>query len=212
MSSEFLLFQLAVLFIPGLIWAGIDSQYGRKTEQSDIQFFLTAFKFGIVSYVATFVIYTASGSKFEIIDIGSASTKFVINGEVFKEIAIATAVGFVLSIIWLYATTFKILTRALQFIGATKAYGDEDVWDFTFNSSSPAVEYVHFRDFEKSLIYGGWVSTFSSTEKLRELVLRDVIVYDFDGSVLYHTPLLYIARAVGDIHIEFPYTERAGQA
>lgn len=209
MSSEFLLFQLAVFFIPGLIWAGIDSQFGRKTQQSDIQFFLSAFKFGIVSYVVTYLIYTLFGSNFAIGDISSANTKFVIDKEIFKEIALATVVGFILSILWLYATTYKVLTRILQAVGATKAYGDEDVWDYTFNSSNAAVEYVHFRDFDKNLIYGGWVSTFSSTEKLRELVLRDVIVYDFDGSELYHTPLLYIARAVGDIHIEFPYTERA---
>jgi hypothetical protein len=92
-------------------------------------------------------------------------------------------------------------------IGATKRYGDEDVWDYTFNAhaSIASVEYIHFRDFEKELIYGGWVATFSETEKLRELVLQDVEVYNFDGQALYSVPMLYLARAPENLHIEFPY-------
>lgn len=58
-------------------------------------------------------------------------------------------------------------------IKATKTYGDEDVWDFTFNSSDAAVEYVHFRDFANRIVYAGGVREFSETDKLRELVLRD---------------------------------------
>lgn len=85
-----------------------------------------------------------------------------------------------------------------------KKYGDEDVWDFTFNSSDVETEYVHFRDFEHQLVYAGWVNAFSETNKLRELVLRDVIVYNFDGEEFYRTPLLYLARAPENIHIEFP--------
>ena len=98
-----------------------------------------------------------------------------------------------------------MLTRFLQKIKATKAYGDEDVWDFTFNSSVPAVEYVHFRDFENKFVYAGWVMTFFETEKLRELVLRDVQVFDFEGVLQYEMPLLYLARNAESIHIEFPY-------
>jgi hypothetical protein len=98
-----------------------------------------------------------------------------------------------------------LLTRFLQLIGATKKYGDEDVWDFTFNSRDTAVEYVHVRDFANQCVYAGWVNTFSETDRLRELVLLDVIVYDFDGQELYRVPRLYLARAPDSIHIEFPY-------
>jgi hypothetical protein len=49
------------------------------------------------------------------------------------------------------------------------------------------------------------VTTYSETEKLRELVLRDVIVYNLEGEELYKTPMLYLARAPENVHIEFPY-------
>ncbi len=100
------------------------------------------------------------------------------------QIAIATVVGFILGVIWLYAVNYKWMTRFLQTIGATKTYGDEDVWDFTFNSSDATSEYVHVRDFENKIVYAGWVAVFSETGKMREVVLRDAIVYDFDGSQL----------------------------
>jgi hypothetical protein len=111
----------------------------------------------------------------------------------------------ILAILWLYGATYKIGTRFLQKIGATKTFGDEDVWDFTFNSSVAAVEYVHFRDFANQIVYAGWVREYSETDKLRELVLRDAEIYDFDGNKLFETPLVYFARNPENIHIEFPF-------
>jgi hypothetical protein len=124
-----------------------------------------------------------------------------------KEILWAVGVGLVLAVVWIYSSTYKWLTRFLQFIRATKKYGDEDVWDFIFNSPIPAVEYVHFRDFANSIVYAGWVRQFSETEKLRELVLRDVQVFDLNGLKLFETPLVYLARQPENIHIDFPYRE-----
>lgn len=92
----------------------------------------------------------------------------------------------------------------MKCIGATKRYGDEDVWDFTFNAHDRNVEYVHLRDFDKKIVYAGWVERFSDTEKVRELVLRDVEVFDFESNELFATPRVYIARPMDDIDIEFP--------
>ena len=88
-----------------------------------------------------------------------------------------------MGVVWLFAVNNKWMARFLQKIGATKRFGDEDLWDFTFNSSEAAVEYAHFRDFDQKVVYAGFVRSFSETEKLRELVLRDVTVHDFEGKV-----------------------------
>jgi hypothetical protein len=111
-----------------------------------------------------------------------------------------------LSIGWLYLSTYKALTWLLQRAKATRKYGDEDVWDYTFNSRNTAVDYVHVRDFTNHYVYAGWVNSFSETDKRRELVLLNVIVYNFDAEELYKTPRLYLARPPENIHIEFPYT------
>jgi Family of unknown function (DUF6338) len=206
---DVLILQLAILFLPGLIWAKLDARYTPKPKASDIEFFLRAFLFGVATYGIIFLIYSALGWPFTIINLADAGTQSVVTPAVLKEVLAATVLGFLLSIVWIYGSTYKWLTRFLQKIKATKTYGDEDVWDFTFNSSVAAVEYVHFRDFENKFVYAGWVMTFSETEKLRELVLRDVQVFDFEGVLQYETPLLYLARNAENIHIEFPYRGRA---
>jgi hypothetical protein len=205
MKIDTLILQLAILFLPGLIWARLDARYALKTKPSDIEFFLRAFLFGLSSYAVTFLIFAALGWPFTLVNVAEVGTQPVVTNAVFKEVLWATVIGVVLAIIWIYTATYKWLTRFLQFIKATKTYGDEDVWDYTFNSSIPAVEYVHFRDFENQLVCAGWVKEYSETEKLRELVLRDVQVYDFEGTLQYEIPLLYLARAPENIHIEFPY-------
>lgn len=66
---------------------------------------------------------------------------------------------------------------------------------------------MHVRDFANGYLYAGWVNIFSETDRLRELVLLNVIVYDLNGTELYQVPRLYIARPQENMHIEFPYTK-----
>jgi hypothetical protein len=205
MKIDLLLLQLAVLLLPGLIWARLDARYALKTKPSDTEFFLRAFQFGLVSYGVTYVLYWVVGWPFVLIDLADAGTKPVLTSAIVPEVLAATGVGLILSILWIYSATYKWITWILQKIRATKMYGDEDVWDYTFNSPVPAVEYVNFRDFENKIVYAGWVVSFSETEKLRELVLRDVQIFDFEGTLLFGLPMVYLARAPENIHIEFPY-------
>ncbi len=196
--------QIAVLFLPGIIWARIDMRYAAKEKRSDLDFFIATFIFGLVAYSLTFVGYAAAGRTFRVVDFKAVGDTSVLTSQVCWEILIATAVGFVLAILWVYASTWKILTKFLQFIRATKRYGDEDVWDFTFNSAGTHTRFVNVRDFDKKIVYTGRVNAFSESEKLRELTLYDVEVYDFDANFMYAVPHLYMARRPDDIHIEFP--------
>jgi hypothetical protein len=205
MKVDLLILQLAVIFLPGIIWARLDATYAAKVRPSEVEFFLRAFLFGLTTYAAEFVVFTAVGRPFRMADLADAATRAVVDRDVLAEILWALVIGVTLAIAWLYFAKYKILTRFLQTIGATKKYGDEDVWDFTFNSRDVAVEYVHFRDLEHKFVYAGWVNSFSESDKVRELVLLDVIVYDFDGGELYRTPRVYLARPPDAIHIEFPY-------
>jgi hypothetical protein len=204
---DLLILQLAVLFLPGIIWARLDANYAAKAKLSDVEFFLRAFLFGITIYAVEFIAFTLAGWPFRMVNVVDVATKEIFTRDIAGQILWGIGIGIVLSILWIYASTYKLITIFLQLIKATKKYGDEDVWDFTFNSGKPQVEYIHFRDFANSYVYSGWVNTFSETDKLRELVLRDVIVSDFDGSELFKLPFLYLARAPENIHIEFPYLE-----
>ena len=205
MGVSLLVIQIAIIFLPGIIWARLDLTYGKKGKLSDTEFLIRAFMFGMVTYAITFLVFTALGRPFAMLNFDDQAKGALVTGQIAWEVVWATLTSILLSVIWLYITNYKILTRVLQFVKATKPYGDEDVWDFTFNSAQAAVEYCHYRDFEQKIVYSGWVDTFSETEKLRELVLRDAQVFDFDGKLLFEIPLLYLARKPDNIHLEFPY-------
>ena len=42
--------------------------------------------------------------------------------------------------------------KFLHIVGATRRYGDEDVWSYTLNSNRANVEYVHLRDLENGIL------------------------------------------------------------
>ena len=206
MKLDLLIVQIAIIFLPGLIWARLDVRYAQKAKPTDIEFVIRAFLFGITSSAVVFSLYSFAGWPVHLLsDFTGAQDKLVVSRDIAAEIAVATATGLLLSILWIYASTYKWLTRFLKFIKATKADGDEDVWGFTFNSGRLGNDYVHFRDFESKTVSAGWVTSFSEVGGLRELVLEDVEVFDFDGNKLYDTPMLYLARSPEKIHIEFPY-------
>jgi hypothetical protein len=174
---------------------------GVKITQFDL--ILNAFIFGVVSYAILGLIYWRFGWTLHILNLDSDSKK-LLQPDVFPEILYAVAISILGGIMLLYIENYKLFTRCVQFIRATKTYGDEDVWDFVFTSPSQSVRFVHFRDFDQKVVYAGYVDLFSESGALRELVLRGVIVYDFDGNEMYQVPRLYLARDRDKIHIEFP--------
>lgn len=204
MTPTLFFIQLAILLLPGVLWARIDTAYGNKRDQSQFEFGIRVLLFGLTSYAATYILFSALNIPFEMIDLANAADKNVLTRGMVVQTLWAILIGFAASIIWLYAVNYKILTRILQGIGATKRYGDEDVWEFTFNSNSSDVQFVHIRDFPNRVVYSGWVSVFSETERLRELVLSEVDIYDFDGNLISSPPRLYISRNPDGLHIEFP--------
>jgi hypothetical protein len=200
-----LFFELALILIPGFIWMKIHSSYGAKGEKSQFDLLLNAFIFGVFSYAPLYLLYRIHGWNLKLFEL-DIDSKRLIQSDIFPEIMAAVGIAVVCGVLHLYFENYKVFTRLVQRIGATKTYGDEDVWDFVFNSPSRATSFVHFRDFEQRVTYAGWVQTFSESGQLRELILGDVVVYDFEGTEMYKVPRLHLARERENIHIEFPIT------
>ena len=124
--------------------------------------------FGLAAYLVTFCAYWLAsffvpGLNFQLFQF-KKDVEFLDAASV-KLIFAASLVSMVCSVLWLYSSTYKLVTRFLQWIRATKRYGDEDVWDYTFNSGRAEVEYIHLRDFDKKITYAGWVEAFCGKRK-----------------------------------------------
>jgi hypothetical protein len=158
------------------------------------------------TYSVLFLIYSICGKNFGYLELAQDVEKLNFF-ELRDEITWSIPLSFCLSVLWLWAVRFRWLMKLLHKIGATSRYGDEDVWSFTLNSDQAHVEYIHFRDLENGYIFAGWVNTYSESEDHRELLLRDVIVYNEEGDEISRPPHLYISRPKNNIWMEFPYTK-----
>jgi hypothetical protein len=204
MKVDFAIAQLALIFLPGIIWANLDRKFGTGPQPQQFTLILRSFLFGVTTYFALFLLYECFGKEFAYKDFGNNSTAidlFNLKDEVMWSIPISL----ILSVIWLYSVKFRWIMRFLHKIGATNRYGDEDVWSFTLNSSQAHVEYVHVRDIENGYVFTGWVDTYSENEEFRELLLSDAIVYNDAGVEISKAPYLYLSRNKQNIWIEFPY-------
>lgn len=201
---DFALAQLALIFMPGIIWANIDAKYGSGLKPQQTTLLIRAFMFGIATYSAIYLIYLACGKTFGYQDLASGPEKVDLF-ELKDEIAWSIPLSFIFSIIWLWIVRYRLLTKLLHKIGETRRYGDEDVWSHTLNSDQANVEYVHLRDLENGFVFAGWVSTYSESEDFREVLLASVIVYNEEGSEISRAPFLYLSRPKNNIWMEFPY-------
>ncbi len=207
MTVDIALVQLALVFLPGIVWASVHRRFGARTEVSNFDFLLQIFVFGVIAYAVSFVAYATLGASHPLSaaldDVAEATSVVLPPVDVLISVAIAAGLG----VAFLYVENYKLLTRLLQGIRATRTFGDEDVWDFTFNSALPNFEYAQIRDFERRLTFSGWVLTYSASGETRELVLERAQVHDFEGKLLYDMPYIYLSRPVEDVHVEFPYRD-----
>lgn len=206
-----LVLTLALIFLPGIIWARLDAKYASQTKPTQFDLILNVFVFGLIAYVVTYIIYLIPCiQKFAVfnlvaLDVDDKKAQSILNENIVDDILVATFVSLVLAPIWLSLKHHKIITRILQKLKVTNRYGDEDVWDFTLNSTEKTTRYVNLRDIRTGVTFSGYVEVFSETPALRELLLRNVCAYDTDsGEPVFEIPRLYLAREPKEITMEFP--------
>jgi hypothetical protein len=216
--NEFVV-QVADVFMPGLVWTVVvDTLTVAKTKRSTFSTALRAFGFGLGAYFVYFLAYYLwhrwHDHAWPVLLDGIKSTG-VENLRLLRPIDVfrTTAIAPLLAIFWSLAANRKWFLRIMQKIRVTRRFGDESVWDFTFNLNTPAVEYVNLRDFENHVIYSGFVRAFSDGSETREILLEQVQVYELEsGKSLYEMPLIYLSRRREPLHLEFPYRVSAAAA
>ena len=149
---DFFFFQLAIIFLPDLIWERIVAKYALARPPTSFETGLRTFTFGLTCYFITFAIFSLLSLDVVIPEV-KRDEPFIVDKKYVTEFAAAISVSFVGSVLWLYAINFRWMSRILRHIGATKKFGGEDIWDFTFNSPEPWSEYVYVRDYENNKVF-----------------------------------------------------------
>lgn len=202
---------LALIFLPGIIWARLDAKFGSQTKPSQFELVLNVFVFGLVAYIVTYLLYlipqvsTRADFNLTAFKINDERAAEILSTTIVDDILVATIVSLVLAPAWLALTHYKIVPRFLQHIKVTNRYGDEDVWNFVLNAADKQTQYVNVRDLKTGTTMSGYVAVFSESSSMRELLLHDVLVYDSaTGVLIAEVPRLYFARDPKEITLEFP--------
>ena len=196
--------QLALLLVPGLLWAMLDAAHRPQTQSGQFVYTLRVFVFGVISYAVVGLIYNFCEKPFSIITFSESGWKL---SNSLDELAWAVTASIALSVLWLYGRTYKLVTKILNKIGATNHIADQDIWEFMFNSNDPKIKYVHARDYKNDLIYAGYVRAYSESLNLRELAMYQVVIYTGKSEKITEVPYLYLARQPVEITLEFPVQE-----
>ena len=176
-----------VFFLPGIIWNLIAIKYNhsRYRSPSDTMFIIQSIVLSGFTYSIIYLIIY-------LFHLNLTNTLIV-----FCSIPLA----FILSLGDLALGRSKLVPKFLKFLRLTDRYGNEDVWEHLLNKQIQ--EYVDIRDLENKFIYSGRVRLFSDSEKIRELYLTEVIVYDLEGNEIYNVPQMYISRPSETVIMEF---------
>ncbi|WP_282029608.1 DUF6338 family protein [Paracoccus marcusii] len=206
-----LVLTLALIFLPGIIWARLDARYARHVKPSQFELLVNVFVFGLVAYLATYLLYllppVAKYATFDLtrLPLDDTAVAQSLQVVVVDDILAATIVALILAPVWLAVQRHKLIVRLLQAVGATKRYGDEDVWDFLLSSDDPRSKYVNLRDDQTGQTFSGYVDMFSEEPGLRELVLSQVQGFETaTGAPTIEVARLYLARDPKGMTLEFP--------
>ncbi len=208
-------FQLAVVFTPGLIWATIvDALCVVEEKRTALRTSSRAFGFGLVSYLAYFTIYYVyfrcrwSVWPTVLSHLVAAPSLGDFQALRPKDVLFASILAIALSLGWSAAANRNLFHMLMRKLRITQKYGDESLWEFWFSQMGKKSEYVNFRDVERGITFAGFVKAYSGGGDVRELLLEAVRVFDSDsGAFLYEMPIVYLSRKSDVLHVEFPTAE-----
>lgn len=216
MDISSLAIRIIFLLLPGAIASTLYWKLKGRSSRKDWEDILEIIIFSLVSYllyaICTYVLSFANplwnvfgfrAKTFSHFRAFFDEKAFVDLWEIFY----ASFLSVPLALLASYSYRYKWLNKIGQKIGATTRFGDEDVWDFVHHSPALRGQWVTVRDHKLKLNYLCWIQHFSDTDRERELLMRDVSVYnDLTGKCLYKTDVIYISRKNDDLTIEAAIT------
>jgi hypothetical protein len=148
----------------------------------------------------------SSGNSDGLVQVGSENIDAIYNEDSqidWPELYVAVLISVFVALLVAWIHNRKLINRIGRWIGITKSFGDDDVWEYIHNS--PDIDWVYLRDKRQDLTYYGQISSYSDSYQPREIVMSNVVAYDnTTGEELYAVDGVYLSRATEEITIEIP--------
>lgn len=201
-----LVIRIIFLLVPGAIGATLYWKLKGRATRKDWEDILEVIIFSLLSYAVYALIVTVLDWKWPNAGIQFTAFQAFFDDRIavrWQDVFFSSIVGVFLALVASYSYQFKLVNKVGKKIRATTRFGDEDVWDFVHRSPDVRGSWVVVRDHKLNLYYSCWIQAFSDSGKERELLLRDVDVYDnTSAECRYKTPVMYLSREKDDLTIE----------
>lgn len=195
-----LAFRLIIILFPGIISTMLYRRLVIKKKWESIDIGLNALLFGILTYLLLQLIYMTL-HKGELI----IWQRLQDNQSVpYLEILYASFISVLVALVSSYVVNKQYINKTANFLKVTTKYGENNLF-YNFLSSNDVSE-VHVKDPINNLIYTGYLKYFSEDDDVREIVLEDVDMYEYDTAKhMNNLKSVYLNRAKTDnLIIEVP--------
>lgn len=195
-----LAFRLIIILFPGIISTMLYRRLVIKKKWESIDIGLNALLFGIITYLILQLVYLAINKGELIIWQRLQDNQSVPYFEILNASILSVFVAFLSAFI----VNKQYINKTANLIKVTTKYGENNLF-YTFLSSNDVTE-VHVKDPINNLIYTGYLKYFSEDEDVREIVLEDVDVFEYETAKHMNSlKSVYLNRAKSDnLIIEIP--------
>ena len=196
------LFTILCILVPGAYCAVIDISCGlrRKLNVRWLLINIALFNFAIAMIL--WLIYWGFSWDYSYFDFVDNTDGFV-RSDLKDEIAISAGLAIVISQIWLYIADRRLIYKFLVAIKATRRSQAEDIWRYVHSNEGLDFEFCDYYDFKNELVYKGRVLASSDRESVREIILIDVEIYDFNKNLINERPYIYLAFPEDQVRLDF---------
>lgn len=200
MEISELTLKLILLLIPGSIACIIYERLTIHKQWNSFKFVTNAILFGALSYLLAQISFSICNPDESFKSFWeNLPTKEIPYDVIIKASLISIVIGLAATGI----DHYKLINRFGKFIHLTNKYGDENLYSFFLNAKD--IEEVYVRDIKNNLTYHGLISSFAENDEIKELVLLDVVVYEYETSKeLYKLNRIYLSMSKDNIIIELP--------
>lgn len=198
--------QIVILGTPGILCYFLTSKLIGKIGKNSLEEFLSIFLFSILSYLIASTLIFVTNIFFENKITNDILTNiFSTNPSIKVEhILLATFVSILISILNSYIYNHNLFNKFARWIHASNRYGDEDVWQYLHTWYKREKDWTIVRDLKNDIMYLGYITAYSETEKDRELIIKDVSVYkNSTGEYILNSSDIYLSIEKNNITIEF---------
>ncbi|HVZ26386.1 MAG TPA: hypothetical protein VG842_10040 [Sediminibacterium sp.] len=193
--------KLIILLTPGAVASIIFEKLTIHKKWNSFQFIANSILFGGVSYLVAQLAFNICrhDSSFDNFWLNLPSKEIPFSA-IIKAIITSVFIGFICAGL----DNYKFVNRIGKSLKLTTKYGDENLYSYFLNADN--VNEIYFRDIPNNITYHGMINSYSETNDFKEIVLRDVKVYDYATSnLMYELDKVYLSRPKDDIIIEVPF-------